>query len=232
MQEIRRSEDRGLADHGWLLSRHSFSFADYFDPDHVHFGPLRVINEDRVAPGGGFDTHGHRDMEIVSYVLAGALQHKDSMGNGSVIRPGDVQRMSAGKGVMHSEFNASRAEPVHFLQIWIVPDAAGIAPGYEQKHFAPADKRGRLRLIAAKDGRDGAVTIHQDASVYAGLFDGAESATLALAPGRKAYVHVARGSVSANGTALAAGDALKLSDVDAVKIERGRDAEVLVFDLP
>lgn len=232
MQEIRRSEDRGHADHGWLLSRHSFSFADYFDPDHVHFGPLRVINEDRVAPGGGFDTHGHRDMEIVSYVLAGALQHKDSMGNGSVIRPGDVQRMSAGKGVMHSEFNASRAEPVHFLQIWIVPDAAGIAPGYEQKHFAPADKRGRLRLIAAKDGRDGAVTIHQDASVHAGLFDGAESATLALAPGRKAYIHVARGSVSANGTALAAGDALKLSDVDAVKIERGRDAEVLVFDLP
>ncbi|MBL8663828.1 MAG: pirin family protein [Candidatus Odyssella sp.] len=232
MQEIRRSDDRGFADHGWLKSRHSFSFADYFDPDHVHFGPLRVINEDRVAPGGGFDTHGHRDMEIVSYVLAGALRHKDSMGNGSVIRPGDVQRMSAGAGVLHSEFNDSREEQVHFLQIWIVPDAAGIAPGYEQKHFAPAEKRGRLRLVAARDGRDGAVKIHQDASVYAGLFDGAESAALPLGPGRKAYVHVARGGVAANGTALAAGDALKLRDVDAVKLERGRDAEVLVFDLP
>jgi redox-sensitive bicupin YhaK (pirin superfamily) len=210
MQEIRRSDERGRADHGWLKSRHSFSFADYFDPDHVHFGPLRVINEDRVAPGGGFDTHGHRDMEIVSYVLAGALEHKDSMGTGSVIKPGDVQRMSAGKGVLHSEFNASRFDPVHFLQIWILPDVAGIAPEYEQKHFAAAEKRGRLRLVAAKGGREGAVKIHQDASVYAGLFDGAESATLALAPGRKAYVHVARGSLVANGTALAAGDALKL----------------------
>jgi len=232
MQDIRRSDERGLADHGWLKSRHSFSFADYFDPDHVHFGPLRVINEDRVAPGGGFDTHGHRDMEIVSYVLAGALEHKDSMGTGSVIKPGDVQRMSAGKGVLHSEFNASKSDPVHFLQIWIVPDVTGIAPEYEQKHFAAAEKRGRLRLVAARDGREGAVKIHQDASVYAGLFDGAETATLALAPGRKAYVHVARGSISANGTALAAGDALKLSDVDAVKLERGTDAEVLVFDLP
>jgi hypothetical protein len=232
MQEIRRSDERGLADHGWLMSRHSFSFADYFDPDHVHFGPLRVINEDRVAPGGGFDTHGHRDMEIVSYVLAGALEHKDSMGTGSVIRPGDVQRMSAGKGVLHSEFNASKSDPVHFLQIWIIPDVTGIAPEYEQKHFAAAEKRGRLRLVAAADGREGAVRIHQDASVYAGLFDGAESATLALAPGRKAYVHVARGSISANGTALSAGDALKLADIDAVKLERGKDAEVLVFDLP
>jgi redox-sensitive bicupin YhaK (pirin superfamily) len=232
MQDIRRSDERGLADHGWLKSRHSFSFAEYFDPDHVHFGPLRVINEDRVAPGGGFDTHGHRDMEIVSYVLAGALQHKDSMGTGSVIKPGDVQRMSAGKGVMHSEFNASKSDPVHFLQIGIVPDVTGIAPEYEQKHFAPAEKRGRLRIVAAKDGRDGAVKIHQDASVYAGLFDGAESATLALAPGRKAYIHVARGSIAANGTALAAGDALKLTDVDAVTLERGNDAEVLVFDLP
>ena len=232
MQEIRRSDDRGLADHGWLKSRHSFSFADYQDPDHVHFGPLRVINEDRVAPGGGFDTHGHRDMEIVSYVLAGALEHKDSMGTGSVIKPGDVQRMSAGKGVMHSEFNASPSDPVHFLQIWIVPDVTGIAPEYEQKHFAAAEKRGRLRLVAAKGGRDGAVNIHQDASVYAGLFDGAESAALALAPGRKAYVHVARGSIAANGTPLAAGDALKLADVDAVTLERGQDAEVLVFDLP
>jgi redox-sensitive bicupin YhaK (pirin superfamily) len=232
MQDIRRSDERGLADHGWLKSRHSFSFADYFDPDHVHFGPLRVINEDRVAPGGGFDTHGHRDMEIVSYVLAGALEHKDSMGTGSVIKPGDVQRMSAGKGVLHSEFNASQTDPVHFLQIWIIPDVTGIPPEYEQKHFAPAEKRGRLRVVAAKDGRDGAVKIHQDAAVYAGLFDGTESATLALAPGRKAYVHVARGGIVANGTALSTGDALKLSDVDAVKIERGKDAEVLVFDLP
>ena len=232
MQEIRRSDERGLADHGWLKSRHSFSFADYQDPEHVQFGPLRVINEDRVAPGGGFGTHGHRDMEIVSYVLAGALEHKDSMGTGSVIKPGDVQRMSAGIGVLHSEFNASRAEPVHFLQIWIIPDVTGIAPEYEQKHFGIAEKRGRLRLVAAKGGRDGAVNIHQDASVYAGLFDGAETATLALAPGRKAYIHVARGSISANGVALSAGDALKLSDVDAVTLARGKDAEVLVFDLP
>ena len=232
MQEIRRSDERGLADHGWLKSRHSFSFADYFDPDHVHFGPLRVINEDRVAPGGGFATHGHRDMEIVSYVLAGALEHKDSMGTGSVIKPGDVQRMSAGKGVLHSEFNASKTDPVHFLQIWIVPDVTGIAPEYEQKHFATAEKRGRLRLVASPNGREGAVKIHQDASVYAGLFDGAESASLALAPGRKAYIHVARGSLTANGTALATGDAVKLSDVSEVKLERGQNAEVLVFDLP
>ena len=232
MQTLRRSEDRGQADHGWIKSQHSFSFADYFDPEHVNFGPLRVINEDRVAPGGGFDTHGHRDMEIVSYVLSGALQHKDSIGTGSVIRPGDVQRMSAGTGVLHSEFNASRAEPVHFLQIWIVPEATGIAPSYEQKHFADAEKRGRLRLVAARDGREGAVKIHQDASIYAGLFDGAETATLALAPGRKAYVHVARGSVTANGTALKAGDALMITDVDAVTIERGDKAEVIVFELP
>jgi redox-sensitive bicupin YhaK (pirin superfamily) len=198
----------------------------------VNFGPLLVINEDRVAPGGGFDTHGHRDMEIVSYVLSGALQHKDSLGTGSVIRPGDVQRMSAGTGVLHSEFNASRAEPVHFLQIWIVPEKNGIAPSYEQKHFAEAEKRGRLRLVAARDGRDGAVKIHQDASVYAGLFDSAESATLALAKGRKAYVHVARGTVTANGTKLTAGDALMIADAGAVKIERGDKAEVIVFDLP
>jgi redox-sensitive bicupin YhaK (pirin superfamily) len=193
---------------------------------------LRVINEDRVAPGAGFDTHGHRDMEIVSYVLSGALQHKDSMGNGSIIKPGDVQRMSAGKGVLHSEFNASNAEPVHFLQIWIMPEVAGIAPGYEQKHFAAAEKRGRLRLVAARETRDGAVEIHQDAAVYAGLFDGDESATLSLSAGRKAYVHVARGSIAANGAALGAGDALKLTDVGTVKLERGQNAEVLVFDLP
>jgi redox-sensitive bicupin YhaK (pirin superfamily) len=232
MQEVRRRDDRGFADHGWLKSRHSFSFADYFDPAHVQFGPLRVINEDEVAPGGGFETHGHRDMEIVSYVLSGALRHEDSMGNGSIIRPGDVQRMSAGKGVLHSEFNASKTEPVHFLQIWIVPAVAGIEPEYEQKHFASADKRGRLRLVAAPGGRDGAVGIHQDAAVYAGLFRGTDSATLALEPGRKAYVHVAQGAVTANGTDLVAGDALKLADVREVKLERGIDAEVLVFDLP
>jgi len=232
MQDIRRSGERGHADHGWLQSRHSFSFADYYDPEHVHFGPLRVINEDRVAPGGGFDTHGHRDMEIVSYVLSGALEHKDSIGTGSVIRPGDVQRMSAGSGVMHSEFNASRTEPVHFLQIWIVPEKTGIAPGYEQQHFADADKRGRLRLIAARDGREGAVTIHQDASIYAGLFEGAETATVPLVPGRKAYVHVARGSILANGTPLAAGDALKLAGAAELRLERGKGAEVIVFDLP
>ena len=232
MQDIRRSDERGLADHGWLKSRHSFSFADYLDPEHVQFGPLRVINEDRVAPGGGFGTHGHRDMEIVSYVLGGALEHKDSMGTGSIIRPGDVQRMSAGRGVMHSEFNASQTEPVHFLQIWIIPEVTGIAPGYEQKHFAAADKRGRLRLVAARDGREGAVNIHQDASVYAGLFDGGESAELPLAPGRKAYVHVARGSIVANGAPLSAGDALKATDAKSVRLEGGKDAEVLVFDLP
>jgi len=232
MLTLRRSDERGLADHGWLKSRHSFSFADYFDPEHVQFGPLRVINEDRVAPGGGFGTHGHRDMEIVSYVLEGALEHKDSMGTGSTIRPGDVQRMSAGRGVMHSEFNASKTEPVHFLQIWIIPEVTGIAPGYEQKHFAAADRRGRLRLVAARDGREGAVKIHQDASVYAGLFDGEESAGLALAPGRKAYVHVARGSIVANGTPLSAGDALKVTDAESVRLEMGKDAEVLLFDLP
>ncbi|MCW5771838.1 MAG: pirin family protein [Rhodospirillaceae bacterium] len=232
MQEIRRSDERGFADHGWLKSRHSFAFADYFDPRHVHFGPLRVINEDQVAPGGGFDTHGHRDMEIVSYVLDGALEHKDSMGTGSVIRPGDVQRMSAGTGVLHSEFNASQSAPVHFLQIWIVPEQTGIAPGYEQKRFDVAEKRGRLRLIAARDGREGAVTIHQDASVYAGLFDGAESASLTLAPGRKAYIHVARGTIEANGVKLGAGDALKLADEGPVALARGENAEVLVFDLP
>ena len=198
---------------------------------------VRCISDRRVwatgvAPGGWFDTHGHRYMEIVSYVLSGALEHKDSMGTGSTIKPGEVQRMSAGNGVRHSEFNASKTEPVHFLQIWILPDVTDIPPGYEQKHFGAAEKRGRLRLVAARDAREGAVKIHQDASVYAGLFDGAESATLALVPGRKAYVHVARGSISAHGTALAAGDALKLADVDRVKLERGQDAEVLVFDLP
>ena len=231
MQEIRRSEERGHANHGWLDSYHTFSFADYHDPRHVHFGALRVINEDRVQPAMGFGTHGHRDMEIISYVLAGSLAHKDSMGNGSVIRPGDVQRMSAGTGVTHSEFNASDREVVHFLQIWILPERQGIEPGYEQKYFDPAAKRGRLRLIASRDGRDGSVTIHQDASLYAALIDGNERAALDLAPKRRAYVHVARGGVRVNGEKLAAGDAVKLTSAERIVLEQGRDAEVLVFDL-
>ena len=231
MIQIRRADDRGYADHGWLRSYHSFSFADYFDPEHVEFGPLRVINEDRVVPGAGFSTHGHRDMEIISYVLDGALAHKDSTGTSSVIRPGDVQRMSAGRGVLHSEFNGSQSEPVHFLQIWIQPDVRGIDPGYEQKHFTDADKRGRLRLVASPDGADGSVRIHQDARVYAGRFDGAERAELALSAGRRAYVHVARGQVRVNSESLSTGDALKLADVANVAITDGSGAEVLVFDL-
>ncbi len=232
MIEIRRAADRGYADHGWLRSYHSFSFADYFDSNHVEFGPLRVINEDRVVPGAGFPTHGHRDMEIISYVLEGELAHKDSTGTSSVIRPGDVQRMSAGRGVLHSEFNHSNESPVHFLQIWIQPSVRGIAPGYEQTHFPAKDKRGRLRLVVSPDGADGSVRIHQDARVYAGLLDGAERAALTIAPGRLAYVHVARGSVSVNGEALAAGDALKLMEVTGVELTDGNAAEVLVFDLP
>jgi len=231
VKTLRRSQDRGHANHGWLDSFHSFSFADYYDPAHMGFGALRVINEDRVQPGMGFGTHGHRDMEIVSYVLSGALEHKDSMGNGSVIRPGNVQRMSAGTGVRHSEYNPSKDERVHFLQIWIEPGVRGIAPGYEEKNFSDADKRGRLRLIASPDGRDGSVTIHQDALVFAGLFDGAESATHTLEPGRRAYVHVARGEVTVNGEGLGAGDALKLEGEPSVRLEAGRGAEVLVFDL-
>ena len=232
MEQIRRSGERGHANHGWLDSYHSFSFADYHDPEHMGYGPLRVINEDRVQPGQGFGTHGHRDMEIITYVLEGALEHKDSMGNGSVIRPGDVQRMSAGTGVTHSEFNHSQAELVHFLQIWIEPSVAGIPPGYEEKHFDAASKRGRLRLIASQDGRDGSVKIHQDAYLYAALLDGADRVTHALAPGRKSYVHVARGRVTANGQPLAAGDALKATDVGEVVLEGGEGAEVLLFDLP
>jgi redox-sensitive bicupin YhaK (pirin superfamily) len=232
MLALRKAGDRGHADHGWLDSWHSFSFAEYHDPAHMGFGPLRVINEDRVQPGTGFGTHGHRDMEILSYVLEGQLEHKDSMGNGSVIVPGDVQRMSAGRGVQHSEYNPSRTSPVHFLQIWILPARAGIDPGYEQTHVPAAEKRGRLRVIAAPDGRDGAVTIHQDAGVYAALLDGAESARHALAPGRRAYVHVARGQVNVNGTPLAAGDAAKLEREAEVVLDRAQEAEILLFDLP
>ena len=231
MNEVRRSEDRGYADHGWLKSYHTFSFADYFDPEHVEFGPLRVINEDRVQPGQGFGTHGHRDMEIISYVLSGELAHRDSMGNGSTIRPGDVQRMSAGSGVRHSEFNPSDQEPVHFLQIWIQPNAQGIAPSYEEKRFPVEEKRGRLRLIASSDGTDGSVLIHQDARVYAGLFDGNETAALKIDPARRVYVHVARGSLVANGIRLGAGDALKVTDGTELVINGGKQAEVLVFDL-
>jgi redox-sensitive bicupin YhaK (pirin superfamily) len=232
MIAVRYGNDRGFADHGWLKSFHSFSFADYFDPEHTEFGPLRVINEDRVAPGAGFGTHAHRDMEIISYVLEGALEHKDSMGNGSIIRPGDVQRMSAGSGVTHSEFNPSRNEGVHFLQIWIQPNQRGIAPGYEETNYPAAEKRGRLRLIASPDRAQGSVLIHQDARVYAGLFAGEEKATLALAPGRYVYAHLARGALKANGTALNAGDALMATEIDRLTLQDGRDAEVLVFDLP
>jgi redox-sensitive bicupin YhaK (pirin superfamily) len=217
MIEIRRGKERGHAEHGWLDSWHSFSFADYHDPAHMGFSALRVINEDRIQPGTGFGTHGHRDMEIISYVLEGALGHKDSMGTGSTIVPGDVQRMSA---------------VTHFLQIWIEPNVRGIAPGYEQKHFDAAAKRGRLRLVASPDGADGSVTIHQDARIYAGLFAGAERAVQPIAPGRKAYLHVVRGKLTANGTPLAAGDALKMTGIPEVVLEQGEDAEVLLFDLP
>jgi quercetin 2,3-dioxygenase len=232
MNTLRLSNERGYADHGWLKSYHSFSFADYFDPEHVQFGPLRVINEDRVAPGMGFGTHGHQDMEIISYVLDGALAHKDSIGNGSTIRPGDVQRMSAGRGVRHSEFNPSADAGVHFLQIWIVPNQRGIEPSYEEKRFSTEDKRGRLRLIASPDAAEGSVLIHQDARVYAGLFDDDERAHLEAQAGRGIYVHVARGQLTANGQALKAGDALMITDTKALVLESGKNAEVLVFDLP
>jgi hypothetical protein len=232
MNNIRRSTERGFADHGWLKSFHTFSFADYFDPKHVEFGPLRVINEDRVQAGAGFGTHAHRDMEIVSYVLEGELAHKDSMGNGSTIRPGDVQRMSAGSGVRHSEFNPSSSHGTHFLQIWIQPSARNIEPSYEEKRFAAAEKRGRLRLVVSPDRADGSLLIHQDARIYAGLFDGTESADFTVAAGRRIYVHVARGTLRANGSELNAGDALQITDSTQLRLDQGREAEVLVFDLP
>ena len=238
MITVRKSSDRGYADHGWLKSFHSFSFADYHDPQHMGFGNLRVINEDRIAPGTGFGTHGHRDMEIVSYVLSGELAHKDSMGNGTagaavsgVIRPGDVQRMSAGRGVLHSEFNHAPKDTTHFLQIWIEPSVRGIESGYEQKHFDAASKRGTLRLVASPAGADGSVTIHADASIYSGLFDGEPPLRRVLAPKRKAYVHVVRGSVTVNGQALQGGDALRLERESELTIAGGVDAEVLMFDL-
>ncbi|SRR5579864_3047746 len=231
MIEIRKGSDRGYADHGWLRSYHTFSFADYQDPEHMGFGPLRVINEDRIRPGTGFGTHGHRDMEIISYVLEGALAHKDNMGNGSAIVPGDVQRMSAGKGVLHSEFNHSKDGVTHFLQIWIEPNVIGIPPSYEQKHFDVASKSGRLRLVASPDGREGSVTVHQDAYLYSALLDGADRVTHGVAPVRRAYVHVARGKLSVNGQPLEAGDALKATDTAEIVLEKAGNAEVLLFDL-
>ena len=231
MIERRNAADRGHFNFGWLETSHSFSFGEYYDPKHMGFSVLRVINEDYIAPKAGFPTHGHRDMEIVTYVLEGAVAHKDSMGNGSTIKPGDVQRMSAGTGVTHSEYNGVN-EVTELLQIWLLPAEHGLVPSYEQKAFDPAEKRGRLRLVASPDGADGSVTIHQDARLYAGLFDGDESARWPLAAGRKAYVHVARGEVTVNGEQLAKGDALKMTDIDSIDISEGLEAEVLVFDLP
>ena len=231
MLTLRKSKDRGFADHGWLKSHHSFSFAGYHDPKHMGFGNLRVINEDRIAPGTGFGTHGHRDMEIISYVLSGNLAHKDTMGNVKGIPPGDVQRMSAGNGVQHSEFNHAPNDTTHFLQIWIAPNVTGISPSYEQKTFAESEKRGTLRLVASNDGAQGSVTVHADASLYAGLFDGTESATLQLNPARKSYVHLVRGALEVNGEKLAAGDAALLQGESQLDLAHGIDAEVLVFDL-
>lgn len=228
---VRKAEDRGRANFGWLDSRHSFSFGHYHDPEHMGFGPLRVINDDRVAPGGGFPTHPHADMEIVSYVLEGALEHKDSLGTGSVIRPGDVQRMSAGTGVRHSEFNASNSEPVHFLQIWIIPEKAGLAPGYEQKTFAASDKQGRLRLIASRDGREGSVVVHQDVDLYATLLAKGDVITHDIAPGRGGWVQVARGSVELNGERLGEGDGVAITTSGTLRLEGNADAEVLLFDM-
>jgi hypothetical protein len=231
MLELRKADHRGVANHGWLRSRHTFSFGHYHDANQQGFSDLLVINDDRVDPGRGFGTHPHRDMEIFSYVLEGALEHRDSMGTGSVIRPGDVQLMSAGSGVRHSEFNASATEPVRFLQVWIVPRTRGGAPGYQQVRFDEAGKRGRLRLILSPDAREGSLAVHQDARVYAGLFDGAETATLDLAPDRHAYVHVARGSVELNGERLSEGDGARLRNERRLRFARGDGAEVLVFDL-
>jgi redox-sensitive bicupin YhaK (pirin superfamily) len=232
MLTIRKAEERGHANHGWLDTHHTFSFADYQDPRHMGYGPLRVINDDTVKPGEGFGTHGHRDMEIITYVLEGALEHKDSMGNGSIIRPGNVQRMSAGTGVRHSEFNPSRDEGVHFLQIWIEPNRIGVQPGYEEKQFGPAEKKGQLRLVASPDGREGSVTIHQDATVYAAMLDGKDAVTHRLARGRRAYVHVARGSLKVNGTSLDGGDGARIENESAIELKDAREVEVLLFDLP
>jgi redox-sensitive bicupin YhaK (pirin superfamily) len=231
MLNVRKSQDRGVASFGWLRSQHTFSFGHYHDPAHMGIGPLRVINEDRVAAGRGFDPHSHANMEIISYVLDGALEHKDSMGTGSVLRYGDVQRMSAGTGVTHSEYNGSKTEPVHFLQIWVIPNEGG-APGYEEKHFDADAKRGQLRLIASNDGRAGSLTLRQDAAIYATILDGAQRIDHPLAAGRQAYVQVARGSITVNGCALTAGDAVQVREEAVVALTDGSDAEVLLFDLP
>ena len=231
MITVRKAGERGHANHGWLDSWHTFSFADYYDPAHMGFRTLRVINEDRVSAGKGFGRHSHRDMEIISYVLDGALEHKDSMGTGAVIRPGDVQRMSAGTGVTHSELNASRQDPVHFLQIWLLPDRRGMPPSYEQKSFSRADKAGRLRLVASPGGDDGSVTVHTDARLLAGVFDAGQTAEHELAPGRHAWVHQVRGTARVNRVELSAGDAVALSEERTVRIEGIDGAEVLVFDL-
>ena len=231
MITLRESSDRGHADHGWLHSHHSFSFADYYDPQEMGWGPLRVINEDRVEPGQGFGTHGHRDMEIISYVLSGQLQHKDSMGNGTVIRPGDVQRMSAGTGVQHSEFNPSPNAPVHFLQIWIEPETRGMAPSYEERFFAPEDKHGRLRLVASRDGREGSVTVHRDADLYASLLRPKDKLAHRIAAGRLAYLHLVKGAVLLNGLPLKTGDAAKIKEEEELVITAEEDSELLLFDL-
>jgi redox-sensitive bicupin YhaK (pirin superfamily) len=231
MVAIRKAAERGRARFGWLDSRHTFSFGHYYDPQHMGFGPLRVINEDRVEPARGFDTHPHRDMEIISYVLDGALEHKDSLGNGSIIRPGDVQRMSAGTGVLHSEFNASDSDPVHFLQIWILPERTGLDPGYEQKNFDTEERRGRLRLVGSPDGRDGSVTIHQEVDLYAALLDTDVQVEHELAEGRRGWVHVARGRVALNGTALGAGDGAAVHGPVTVSLADAKDAEILLFDM-
>ena len=228
---LRKSEERGRANFGWLDSKHSFSFGHYHDPKHMGFGPLRVINEDRVAPGGGLPTHPHSDMEIISYVLDGALEHKDSIGTGSVIRPGDVQRMTAGSGVRHSEFNASKTEPVHFLQIWVIPEKKGLTPSYEQKTFSADEKRGRLRLIGSRDGREGSITIHQDVDLFAAALDAGDVVTHALAEGRGAWIQVVRGAVRLNGTAVRAGDGVSVTAGGPLSIEGTADSEVLLFDM-
>jgi hypothetical protein len=232
MIQVRKSCERGHANHGWLDTYHTFSFADYYDPAHMGFGPLRVINEDRVEPGKGFGTHGHRDMEILTVVLDGALQHRDNLGNGSVIRPGDVQRMSAGTGVLHSEFNASDKDPVHFLQIWIEPSKRGVQPGYEQKHFGAEDRQGRLRLLASSDGRDASVTLHQDARVYVTDLGPDDAVSHDIEPGRRAYVHVARGAVTLNGLPLEAGDGARVVDETTLNLSGVQESQVLLFDLP
>jgi quercetin 2,3-dioxygenase len=233
MIEIRRATQRGTANFGWLDSRHTFSFGEYYDPKHMGFGPLRVINEDRVTPGQGFGTHGHKDMEIISYVLEGALEHKDSIGTGSVIRPGDVQVMSAGTGIRHSEFNHSKSEPVHFLQIWVIPDREGIAPRYEQKTFSESDKRGKWRLVGSSDGREGSVVVHQDVKIFASLLNAGQPLAYAMQPGRQAWLQVVRGAASLNGRDLTTGDGAAVTEERALDVTAGADAtELLLFDLP